>query len=99
MKARKLKVRINRDNDWMYCVYRNRGQGSITLGVMALCRFSIYVCGLTSMKLIPHLISKVRKMCWQNGGQGPVTLGVMSLHRSSNFAILENFHRFLRTDF
>ena len=37
-KARKLKVRIN--NDWMYhCVYQNRGQGSITVGVMSLGRF------------------------------------------------------------
>ena len=40
MKARKLKVGINMDNDWMYCVYRNRGQRSITLGVMPLGRFS-----------------------------------------------------------
>ena len=40
MKARKLKARINMDNDWMYRVYRNRGQGSITLGVMSLGRFS-----------------------------------------------------------
>ena len=53
MKARKLKVCINMDNDWMYCVYQNWGQGSITLGVMSLCRFSItYVCGPTSMKLV-----------------------------------------------
>ena len=72
MKARKLKVRVNMDNDWMYCVYRNRGQGSITLGVISLGRFSkklkcillniFYVCGPTLMKLIPHLVSKVRKM-------------------------------------
>ena len=27
MKAKKLKVHINMDNDWMYCVYWNRGQG------------------------------------------------------------------------
>ena len=40
MKAIKLKVHINMDNDWMYCVYRNRGQGVITLGVMSLGRFS-----------------------------------------------------------
>ena len=26
MKARKLKACINMDNDWMYCVYRNRGK-------------------------------------------------------------------------
>ena len=65
MKARKLKVCINMDNDWMYHVYRNRGQGSITVGVMSLGRFSkklkcillnhFNVCGPTSMKLIPHL--------------------------------------------
>ena len=40
MKARKLKVRINMDNDWMHRVYRSRGQGSITLGVLTLGRFS-----------------------------------------------------------
>ena len=48
------------------------------------------------MKLIPHLVSEVRKVWRQNGGQGPITLGVMSLHRFSNFAVLDNFHnRFL----
>ena len=36
MKVRKLKVRTNMDNDWMYCVYQNKGQWSITLGVMSL---------------------------------------------------------------
>ena len=40
MKARKLKVGIHMDNDWMYFVYRNRGQGSLTLGVTPLGRFS-----------------------------------------------------------
>ena len=30
-KARKLKVCVNIDNDWMYCVYQNRGKGSINL--------------------------------------------------------------------
>ena len=40
MKARKLKICINMDNDWMYCVYQNKGQGSITLRVMSLGRFS-----------------------------------------------------------
>ena len=39
-KARKLKVLINMDNDWMYCVYQNRGKGFITLGVVSLGRFS-----------------------------------------------------------
>ena len=38
--ARKLKVHINMDNDWMYRVYQNKGQGSITLEVMSLGRFS-----------------------------------------------------------
>ena len=38
MKARKLKVCINMDNDWMYRVYWNRCEGSITLGVMSLGR-------------------------------------------------------------
>ena len=67
MKARKLKTRINIDNDWMYRVYQNRGQGSITLGVMSLGRFSkklkcillnnSYVCGPTSMELVPHLVA------------------------------------------
>ena len=65
MKARKLKAPIKMDNDWMYFVYQNRGQGSITHGVMSLGRFSkklkcvllsnFYVCGSTLMKLIPHL--------------------------------------------
>ena len=40
MKARKLKVLTNMDNDLMYHVYRSRSQGSINLGVMSLGRFS-----------------------------------------------------------
>ena len=78
MKARKLKVCINMDNDWMYSVHWNKGQGSITLGVTSLGRFSkklkcillsnFYVCGPTSMKLISHLISKVSEVWRQNGG-------------------------------
>ena len=39
-KGRKLKVCINMDNDWIYRVYQNKGQGFITLGVMSLGRFS-----------------------------------------------------------
>ena len=41
IKAKKLKVRLimSMDNDWLYVVYQNRGQGSITLGVMSLGRF------------------------------------------------------------
>ena len=37
---RKLKVCINMDNDWMYHVYMNKGQGFITLRIMPLGRFS-----------------------------------------------------------
>ena len=40
MNARKLKVYLNMDSDWMYPVYQNRGQGFITIGVMSLGRFS-----------------------------------------------------------
>ena len=39
-KARKLKVPINMDNDWMYRVYQNRGKGFITLAVVSLGGFS-----------------------------------------------------------
>ena len=39
MKARKLKFRINMDNDWMYCVYLNRGHGSITSELCPLVAF------------------------------------------------------------
>ena len=38
MKARKLKVCINMDNDWLYSVYWNKGPGPITLGVISLDR-------------------------------------------------------------
>ena len=40
MKARQLKDCTNIDNDWMYHVYQNRGQGSVTLRVMSLGMFS-----------------------------------------------------------
>lgn len=40
MKPRKLKVHINMDSGWMYFVYENRDQGSITLQVMSLDMFS-----------------------------------------------------------
>ena len=46
----------------MYRIYRNRGQGSITLEDVPLYVFMTYVCGPTLMKLIPHLVSKVRKL-------------------------------------
>ena len=74
MKARKLKICIKMDNNWIYIVYWNRGQRPIAQGVMSLGRFSkklkcillnnFYVCGptRTSMKLISHLVSKVRKV-------------------------------------
>ena len=59
--------------------------------------FAQYVCGSTSMKLVPHLVFKVRKVYWQNSSQGPIIHVVMSLGRFSNFAILENFcNKFLR---
>ena len=49
---------------------QNSGQGPITLGVMSLgfqnlkCILlnNFYVCGPTSVNLIPHLVSKVRKV-------------------------------------
>ena len=56
---------------------------------------TFYVCGPSSMNLIPHLVSKVRKVYWQNGGHGPITLGVMSLDR---FQILPFLNIFV-TDF
>ena len=42
MKAKKLKFRIDMDNDWMYRVHPNGGQGSISLGIMSLGRFSTH---------------------------------------------------------
>ena len=71
---------------------------SVTAKLKCILLNNFYVCGPTSMKLIPHLLSEVRKMYWQKGGQGPIILGVMSLDWISNFAILESFsNRFLRT--
>ena len=43
-KARKLKVHLNKDNDYTYCVYWDRGKGSITRGVMSLGRFKKLKC-------------------------------------------------------
>ena len=40
MKARKMKICMNIDDGWMYCVYWNRDEGSITRGVMSLGMFS-----------------------------------------------------------
>ena len=81
MKARKLKVRINMDNGWMYSVYWNRGQGCITIEVMSLGRLSkklkcILLNNFCLMKLIPLLVSVVMEVLWQNaytglGAKGP----------------------------
>ena len=71
MKAQKLKVRINMDNDSIYGVYCNMGQGSITLGVMSLDRFSKFkihfayklLCLWSYFnEILPHLVSKIRKV-------------------------------------
>ena len=43
------------------------------------------------MKLIPHLVPKVRKVLRQNDGHGLIIHGVMSLGSFSNFANFENF--------
>ena len=40
VKARKLKVCINMDNDWMYQVYQNKGKGFITFAAVSFGRFS-----------------------------------------------------------
>ena len=40
---------------------------------------NVYVSGPTSTKLIPYVVSQVRKVLWQNGGQRPITLPVMTL--------------------
>ena len=52
---------------------------SVTAKLKCISLNNFYVCGPTSMKLILHLISKVRKVLSQNSGRGPITLGVMSL--------------------
>ena len=46
-----------------------------------------YVCGLTSMKLILHLVSKISHVYSKNSGHGPITLGFMSLGRFSKFKL------------
>ena len=106
MKASKLKVRINMDNDWMYPVTWNRGHGSIALGVTSLGRLSkqklkcillnnFYVRGPSLMKLIPHLVSNIRKVYWQNDAQRLITLELCPL---IGFQILPFFIIFV-TDF
>ena len=55
-KARKSKNRINMDNDWMYSVYRNMGQGSITLGVMSLGWFSKNLNAFCSITLFMFVV-------------------------------------------
>ena len=71
MNDRKLKVRISMNNDLMYGVYCFIGQGSITLGVMSLDRFSKFKTYFAYTLLclwsyinetLPHLVSKVRKV-------------------------------------
>ena len=55
IKARKLKVCINVDNNWMYQVYRNMDQGLINFGVMSLGRFSKHYnafCSITFMFMV-----------------------------------------------
>ena len=58
---------------------------SMTAKLKCILLNNFYVCGLTLMKLILHLVSKVSKVKPQNSGQGPMTLGVMSLGRVSKF--------------
>ena len=41
---------------------------SVTAKLKCILLNNFYVCGPTSMKLIPHLVSKVRKVFLQNGG-------------------------------
>ena len=75
----KLILHLGSEVSKMYS--QNSGQGPITLGLMSLVRFSnflkcilfnnFYVCGPTSMKLIPHLISKVRRCNGRIMAKGP----------------------------
>ena len=64
-KARRLKVHINMDNDRMYRVYQNKGQGSITL------------CLITFMFVVLLWLNLYHT--WSLRGQRPRTLRVMSL--------------------
>ena len=59
----------------------------MTAKLKCILPYNFYVCGPTSMKLIPvlHLVSKVSKVYSQNSGQGLINLGVMSLGRFSKF--------------
>ena len=95
MKARKLKLGINMDNEWMYRAYWKRGQGSITHRVMFLSRFSHLYVYLSLMKNFHTLFlatMKARKLklgknmdngwmyhAYRKGGQGPIALGLISL--------------------
>ena len=92
-KARKLKVCINMDNDWMYGEYQNRSKGSIPLGLCPLVCFHFQI--LPFLKIFvtdfsePKKATKLRVcvnmhkdwmyIVYQNKGQAFITLGVMSL--------------------
>ena len=97
-KATKLKVHINMDNDWMYCVYRNRGQGSINLllfelrpliGVQILPFLKIFISDFSGtmkarkLKVWINIDNGLLYGVYPNGGQGSITLGVRSLGRFS----------------
>ena len=92
------------DSDWTYRVYQNKGQRSLALGVMSLSRFSkkskcislnFYVCGPTSMKLLPHFLSKVMKGSGRIVAKGPLLKELCPL---LGFQILP-FLKFFETDF
>ena len=52
---------------------------------------NFYVCDPTSIKLISHLVSEVRKVYWQNGDQGPITLAPMTLYKLQILSFLKIF--------
>ena len=76
MKARKLKVCINIDNNLLYCVYPKWGQGSITLGVMSLGRFSNFAIVENFYKRFLHInMDNDWMYCvYWNRGQESITL-------------------------
>ena len=65
--------------------YTGFTMSSVTAKLKCILLNNFYVCGPTSVKLILHLVSKVRKVLSQNSGQGPITHRVMSLGRFSKF--------------
>ena len=58
MKAEQLKLGTHMENGLMYCVYKNQGQGLITLGVTSLDRFY----SLPLMKIFCHTFLKNYKV-------------------------------------